>query len=173
MKRVAPESLKEFFSISFYCEMCFTTVWMSSRNIFMRSKGRIPSKKGPHNGAQVDRGGQQDGGKLRNTVTHGIVFTMNPTVLSHSATLIHFNHWFIRFCIIRFVFFFLLFHARRFLCVNDVLWFQLVAHCSSTTPASRASGLWESQLFHSNCTFWGNLCPLCSSALWEEVLQDL
>lgn len=93
--------------------MCFTTVWMSSRNIFMRSKGRIPSKKGPHNGAQVDRGGQQDGGKLRNTVTHGIVFTMNPTVRSHSATLIHFNHWFIRFCIIRFVCFFLHFSRQE------------------------------------------------------------
>lgn len=33
----------------------------------MCSKGRIPSKKGPHNGAQVDRGGQQDGGKLMET----------------------------------------------------------------------------------------------------------
>lgn len=65
---------------------------------------------------------------------HRIFFIMNPTVRSHSATLIHFNHGFILMnhtsavlhnllCV------FYIFHARRFLCVNDVVWFQLVAHC--------------------------------------------
>lgn len=139
-------------------------------------KAIFHQKKGPHNGAQVDRGGQQDGGKLIEKFCRYARYSFHnkPCCAQPFCHIDSFQpqvHSVLHnpLC----VFFFHIFHARRFLCVNDVLWFQLVAHCSSTTPASRASGLWESQLFHSSCTFWGNLCPLCSSVLWEEVLQDL
>lgn len=118
--------------------MCFNTVWMSSWNICMCAKRPYSLNKGSHNGALVDRSGQPDCGKL-SAVTHGIVFIMNPTVRSHSVTLIHRSAVLHNLLCLKNIYF----HTRRFLCVNNVFWFQLVAHCSPTMPASRAFGLRE------------------------------